>query len=413
MSATARILTGLAAGAIIGLLLAWLDPALGVRTADIVQPFGKLWLNALQMTVVPLVLALVIVGVNTASDAASSGRVARRAILVFLAILAGAAAFTALLAPLALSLVTPNPDLAAALHTASGGTTTAVAPANWADSLTAMIPSNAIAAAAQSAMLPLVVFALFFGFALTRIDPGHRAKMVDFFQAIADAMIVVVRWVLWAAPAGVFALILAVCARAGLGMISALGVYILLECLLYLAATLMMLPLAVLWGGERLRRFAAALLPPQAVAASTQSSLASLPAMLQSADRNLGYPREIASLVLPMAVSLFRITSPIQYMATACFIAWAFGVDLTPAQLATGAALSVLISMGSVGLPGQVSFMATNLPVTTAMGLPPGPLGILLAMDTIPDVFATVGNVSADMAATSVVAKREHMPKVT
>ena len=406
MSATARILTGLASGALIGLLLAWLDPALGVQVADIVQPFGKLWLNALQMTVVPLVLALVIVGVNTATDAASSGRTARRAIIVFLLILSGAAAFTALVAPLALSLLTPDPGLAAALHGASGTTTTATAPANWADSLTAMIPSNAIAAAAQSAMLPLVVFALFFGFALTKIGADHRAKMVDFFQAIADAMIVVVRWVLWAAPAGVFALILAVCARAGLGMISALGVYILLECLLYLAVTVMMLPLAVLWGGEGLRRFVAGLVPAQVVAASTQSSLASLPAMLQSADRQLGYPRQVASLVLPMAVSLFRVTSPIQYMATACFIAWAFGVDLTPTQLATGASLAVLISMGSVGLPGQVSFLATNLPVTTAMGLPPGPLGLLLAVDTIPDVFATVGNVSADLTATSVVVRQ-------
>nr|MDQ2702532.1 dicarboxylate/amino acid:cation symporter [Pseudomonadota bacterium] len=121
MSATSRILTGLAAGAIFGLLLAWLDPATGVQVANIVQPFGKLWLNALQMTVVPLVLALVIVGVNTASDAAASGRVARRAILVFLAILAGAAAFAALLAPALLSLVTPDPDLAASLHQAAGG----------------------------------------------------------------------------------------------------------------------------------------------------------------------------------------------------------------------------------------------------------------------------------------------------
>ena len=406
MSATARILTGLASGALIGLLLAWLDPALGVQVADMVQPFGKLWLNALQMTVVPLVLSLVIVGVNTASDAASSGRTARRAIVAFLLILSGAAVFTALAAPALLSLVPRDPDLAAALLGASGAGATAAAPATWADSLTAMIPSNAIAAAANSAMLPLVVFALFFGFALTRIDPGHRAKMVDFFQAIADAMIVIVRWVLWAAPFGVFALILAVCARAGIGMISALGVYILLECVLYVTATLLMLPLAVVWGGERFRRFAAGLLPPQVVAASTQSSLASLPAMLQSADRNLGYPREVASLVLPMAVSLFRITSPIQYLASASFIAWAFGVDLTAAQLATGAALAVLISMGSVGLPGQVSFMATNLPVTAAMGLPVGPLGLLLAVDTIPDVFATVGNVSADMTATSVVVRQ-------
>jgi Na+/H+-dicarboxylate symporter len=106
-----------------------------------------------------------------------------------------------------------------------------------------------------------------------------------------------------------------------------------------------------------------------------------------------------------MAVSLFRIASPIQYVASACFIAWAFGIELGPAQLATGAALAVVISLGSVGLPGQVSFLATNLPVTQAMGLPVAPLAIMLAVDTIPDVFATVGNVSADLAANTVVAR--------
>jgi Na+/H+-dicarboxylate symporter len=142
------------------------------------------------------------------------------------------------------------------------------------------------------------------------------------------------------------------------------------------------------------------------VAASTQSSLASLPAMLQSADQRLGYPPQISALVLPMAVSLFRIASPIQYMASACFIAWAFGVDLSAGQLATGVALSVVISLGSVGLPGQVSFMANNLPVVQAMGLPVSPLGLMLAVDTIPDVFATVANVSADLTATSVVVRQ-------
>ena len=273
-----------------------------------------------------------------------------------------------------------------------------------------IIPSNAIAAAATAAMLPLVVFALFFGFALTRIDAERRALVLGFFQAVADAMIVVVHWVLWAAPLGVFALILAVCARAGLSVLSALGIYIALLCVLYLIATAAMVLVARLWGGEPVRRFALAIAPAQAVAGSTQSSLGTLPAMLESANGRLGYPREVSSLVLPMAVSLFRITSPIQYMATASFIAWAFGVDLTATQLATGAALSVMISMGSVGLPGQVSFMATNLPVTAAMGLPVGPLGLLLAVDTIPDVFATVGNVSADMAANSVVVRKSGIP---
>ena len=406
MTLTSRVLIGLAAGAVIGLALAWLDPVLAGRVADFVQPVGRLWLNALQMTVVPLVLALVIVGITTASDAASSGRTARRAIVVFLVLLSAAAAFTALAAPGLLSMLDHDPALTEALRTTGNATAVPTTPTGWADAITAIVPSNAIAAAAQSAMLPLVVFALFFGFALTRIETDRRAQVVGFFQAIADTMIVIVGWVLWAAPIGVFALILAVCARAGLSVLSALGVYILLQCTLYLMATLGMVLVAVTWGGEPIRRFAAAIAPAQVVAASTQSSLASLPAMLESATKRLGYPTQVNSLVLPMAVSLFRITSPIQYVSAAAFIAWAYGIDLSAAQLAAGAALAVVISMGSVGLPGQVSFMATNLPVTQAMGLPVDPLGILLAVDTIPDVFATVGNVTADLTATSVVARQ-------
>ena len=402
MSATSRVLTGLAAGALIGLLLAGWNESVALQVANIVQPIGKLWLNALQMTVVPLVLALVVVGVNTATDAAASGRIARRAIVTFMVILTGGALFAALAAPLVFSLFPHNPALITALDHASMPAAAQVAP-NWVDTLVAIVPNNAIMAAAQSAMLPLVVFALFLGFALTRIEPVRRAMLVEFFQAIADAMIVIVRWVLWVAPLGVFALILSVCARSGLGMLSALGVYVLVECLLYLSVTVMMLPVALLFGGERLRRFVPALVPAQVVAISTQSSLASLPAMLESADRRLGYPKQVAALVLPMAVSLFRLTSPVQYITSAVFIAWAYGIDLSTAQLLAGALLAVVISLGSVGLPGQVTFVATNLPVAQAMGLPLSPLGLMLAVDTIPDALATLGNVTADLTATSVV----------
>ena len=406
MGHTNRILLALAAGAATGLLLAWLDPALAERVADVVQPIGRLWLNALQMTVVPLVLALVVVGVNTASDAAASGRIARRAIVVFLVILSGAALYTIVAAPALLSLAAPAPELTRALGELAPDAATVVAPGGWADSIVSIIPSNAIAAAATAAMLPLVVFALFFGFALTRIDAERRALVLGFFQAVADAMIVVVHWVLWAAPLGVFALILAVCARAGLSVLSALGIYIALLCVLYLIATAAMVLVARLWGGEPIRRFAVAIAPAQAVAGSTQSSLGTLPAMLESANGRLGYPTRVTALVLPMAVTLMRLTSPIQYLAVAAFVAWAYGIDPTLAQWLGGAALAVVISLGSVGLPGQVSFMATNLPVAQAMGLPVAPLGLLLAVDTIPDVFATVGNVTADLTATSVVVKQ-------
>ena len=404
MGTTARVMTGLLAGIVIGILLAWSDPALASRIAGIVEPFGKLWLNALQMTVVPLVFALVVVGINQASDAAHSGRVARQAIVSFVILLTAAAAMTAVLAPLALSMLQPDPAVAAALR---GHAEDIAKPSGgWADALIALVPSNAIAAAAASAMLPLVTFALFFGFALTRIDAAPRAQVVGLFKAISDAMIVIVHWVLWAAPVGIFALVLALTARAGLGMLQALGIYILLECALYVLAVLLLIVVAVTIGKRRFRHFMAGLVPVQAVAASTQSSLATLPAMLDSAQNRLGIPARVSGLVLPMAVSLFRITSPIQYLATACFIAWALGVDLSATQLATGVALSVLVSMGSVGLPGQAIFLATNLPVTSAMGLPIAPLPVLMAVDAIPDVLATVGNVTGDMTANALVASR-------
>jgi Na+/H+-dicarboxylate symporter len=406
-SAATRVMAALALGAATGLALEALDPAAAAQASAIAKPVGRLWLNALQMTVVPLVVAFVVLGVATARDAAASGRVARNALLAFVAFLAGGAALAAVVAPFLFSLLPRDPGLAQALHAAMGA---APAPAGgyvgFGDWLANVVPVNAIAAAAEGAMLPLVVFSLMLGFALTRIAPERGARLTDWFQAVADALIVIVGWVLWAAPAGVFALVLVVCASIGGDVLGLLGAYVFVLCAVY-ASIIALLYLAARAGaGEPVRRFAAGILPAQAIAASTQSSLASLPAMLDCAQSRLGYPREVTGLVLPMAVSLFRVTSPAQYVGVASFVAWAYGVDLSSLQLATGAALAVVISLGSVGLPGQVSFMATNLPVVQAMGLPAEPLGLLLAVDTIPDVLATTGNVTGDLTAAAIVARR-------
>ena len=405
--ATARVLLGLLAGAVVGLSLAHWSPDSAATAVSIAQPIGKLWLSGLQMTVVPLVLSLVILGVATASDAAASGRVARRAMVVFITLLSLFATYAAVVAPLVLSMMPPSPELTATLRGTLPAVEEVQAPA-LADWISSMIPSNAIMAAAQGAMLSVVVFALFVGFALTRVQEDRRAVIISFCHGIADTMIVIVRWMLLAAPIGVFALVLSVCAQAGIGVIGALVGYIALQCGMYIGATLICYVLVTVFARTSPLAFAKAILPAQVVAASTQSSLASLPAMVESARFRLGHPRAIAALVLPMAVTLFRITSPIQYIVAACFVAWAYGIELGPVTLAAGAALAVVISLGSIGLPGQVSFMATVMPVTQAMGLPIEPLGLLLAVDTIPDVFATTGNVTGSLTATSIVAR--HSP---
>ena len=313
-------------------------------------------------------------------------------------------------ASLLLSLVPRSPQLAVTLASNASTVASSGAPslAEW---VSGVIPSNAIMAAAQGAMLPLVVFALFFGFALTRVDAERRAHVIGLCHAIADTMIVIVHWVLLVAPVGVFALMLAVCAQAGVGVVGALAGYIVLQCGMYIGAMLICYVLVMTLARRSPAAFASGILPAQVVAASTQSSLASLPAMLESARERLGLPRAVAALVLPMAVTLFRITSPVQYIVAAAFVAWAYGIELTALQLSTGAALAVVISLGSVGLPGQVSFMATVMPVTQSMGLPVEPLGLLLAVDTIPDVFATTGNVTGNLTATTIVA--HYSPEAT
>jgi len=410
MSPTARVLTALLAGAALGILLAGLQPAFARDVASVAHPIGALWLNALQMTVVPLVVALVVLGVASTSDAAASGRTARRAIAVFLVLLCAGAAFAALFAPLQLSLLPRDPEFIATLRAAIDTPGMAGAPdaaaTGFAARITTIIPANVIAAAAQSAMLPLVVCALLFGFALTRVEARRRAVALDLFQTLADVMVIIVRWVLWAAPLGVFALAFSVCVTAGVSVLSALGWYIVAQCSLYLLVTLGLYLVAIFAGGQRLRQFATGILPAQVIAASTQSSLATLPAMVESAQSRLGCSPTVTALVLPMAVSLFRMTSPVQYIGVSCFIAWIYGVDLSATQLAIGAALAVVISLGSVGLPGQVSLLAMNLPVVQSMGLPVAPLALMLAVETIPDAFATLGNVTGDLAATSVVARQ-------
>ena len=411
MTGGQRVFIGLVSGAAVGLGLArWAPEMVGVVEA-VAMPVGTLWLHALQMTVVPFVISLIIVGVTQAADVAAGGRIARRTLTWIILLASASAAFTALVAPALFAACPRSGDLVTALQ--PGGTVASPPPqAAGLERITALVPVNVVAAAAQGAIAPLVVFALCFAFALTRLPPSRREPVVALAHGVADAMVVIVDWVLLAGPVGVFALILPLAARAGTAALGALGVYVAVLISVYLLITAAVYMVACFGGGESVRRFAAAVLPAQVVAASTQSSLASMPAMVK-ATATLGYPPRVGGLVLPLAVSLFRITSPAQYLTVASFIAWAHDTPLDAGALALATVLAVVISLGSVGLPGQASFMGTTLPVVQAAGMPIESLGLLLAVDLIPDVFATVGNVTGDLAVASRVARAENAPAAT
>lgn len=402
MTAATRVFLGLLAGVVTGSVLSRFAPDSLPTLTTIAQPIGRLWLNALQMSIVPLVVSLLIVGINQANDIAESGRIARRALLWIVSLLFLAGLSAAIAAPFLLSFMPHKPELMTLLNNAEAITLPPPA-GDWASNL---IPTNVLAAAVANAIVPLVAFTLLFAFALTRIDANRRTLIVSFFKGVSETVIQMVNWILLLGPIGVFALIFPLSAQAGGSVIQILGIYIAMLCVLYLSITALLYGIARLGNGEPLLRYAKAILPAQVVAMSTQSSVATLPAMVESADK-LGYSSQVTGLVLPLAVSLFRITSPIQYLGVVSFIAWAYGIDLSLSTTLLCVGLSVLISIGSVGLPGQAIFMGTNLPVVQAAGLPIEPMGLLVAVDLIPDVFATLGNVTADLTVTSKVARSE------
>jgi Na+/H+-dicarboxylate symporter len=297
----------------------------------------------------------------------------------------------------------------AALQGAIRGSTeipTGVPLSQW---LAGLVPSNPIKAAADGEMLPLVLFAIVFGFAVVRIPAERGRVLVDFFQGIVDAMLVVVHWVILAGPVGVFALAFVVGARAGVGAAHALGHYLAMLVAVQVLLIVLIYPAVWLWARLPMAVFARAVAAPQAVAISTRSSLASLPAMLEAANA-LELPPRVSAMVLPLAVSVFRITSPVANLAVALYCASLFGVQPTLAQYLAGAALAVAISLAAVGLPGEVTFFASIVPICSAMGIPVGALPLLVAVETIPDIFRTIGNVTADVGITAALARSPSAP---
>ena len=405
MSSSTRILISLVAGLAIGIALAAAAPVWLGTSIAIAEPIGNLWLDALRMTIVPLVFSLLVTGIASTAATASAGGLAARALLLFVTVLFAAALLGEVAVSSFLSLWPIPPAAAEAMRAGMDTSGTAVpAVASISAWLDAIVPTNPIKAAADGEMLPLVIFALIFGFAVTRIQREHRKTLSDFFQAIVDAMLVIVHWVLWIAPVGVFALAFVVGARAGIAAAGALAHYLILLVLVQVLLIMLIYPLTVVAARLPLRQFARAVAPAQAVATSTQSSLASLPAMVE-ATQQLRIAPHVTALVLPLAVSVFRITSPVANLAVVLYSASLFGVDLSLDQYIAGAAIALVMSFASVGLPGQISFFTSIVPICMVMGVPVGALPLLLAVETIPDIFRTIGNVTADVSVTAVMAR--------
>ncbi|MEL6737586.1 MAG: cation:dicarboxylase symporter family transporter [Pseudomonadota bacterium] len=384
-------------GLVLGMILA--DTPLPQGVVESIALVGTLWLRALQMTIIPLVASLLVLGLAQMVDAARAGAAAQLFIGLVLAVAVAGGVFTAIALPAVLAAF-PIPDTASAFL-ANVPEDAGEVPGIL-EFLKSLIAPNIVAAAGETAMLPLTVFFALFAVAITRLPKLQSDVLLAFFHAVANAMLQIIGWVLWVAPLGVAALALGVGLKSGGGAFAALAHYIVLVS--GMGVFILVLAYAMAWGlsGKGLIRFSRAVLPAQAVAISTQSSLASLPAMLDSASR-LGLRASTAEFVLPLAVAIFRATSVAMNLAVALYVAALAGVAVSPSLIAVGIAVAVIISVGSVSLPGSISFVVSIGPIALAMGVPIEPLALLVAVEMFPDIIRTLGNVTMNVAVTSVV----------
>jgi proton glutamate symport protein len=392
-------LGGLLAGIALGVLLrgsaaeAWIGTVLG--------PVGTLWLNALQITIVPLVAALVVTGMMHMARAAQAGRMAALTLGTFAALLVTGSVMSALVTPALLRIFPVPAGVADGFAADLAGVEAGPVPV-FADFVTSFIPTNIFAAASQTAMIPVVIFAATLALAATRLGPVQRDAIALFFASIANAMLVMIGWVLRIAPLGVFALGAKLGASTGLGAIATLGHYVLTVSAIGFVIFIGAYGLAAFRVRAGLGAFARAVLPAQAVALSTQSSLASLPPMLAAA-RRLNIAEDTADFVLPMAVTVFRATSPAMNLAVAIYTAHLMGVEITAGTLVAGVIVASLTTLGAPSLPGSISFVSSIGPIAIAMGVPVAPLAILVAVEMLPDIMRTIGNVTMNVAVTGAI----------
>ena len=372
----------------------------GVGFFDII---GTLWINAIRMTVIPLVAALTIVAVAQSGDARQLGRLGAYAIGVFVALLLASGALAALLAPLSFERLALAPDVAARLRAslASASSVSVTVMPTLAQRIVDMVPANPIKSAADGALLPVVVFALALGLALTRLPADRRDAVVMLCRGLSDALLVLVQWILGLAPMGVFALAVGLGTKMGASSAGALLHYVLTLSAILFVFTLCLYPVASLLGRVSVRRFAAAALPAQAAAFSARSSIAALPAMITAVRATLALNPRASGFVLPLAVSVFRLNVPIAWVVGLLFLGKLYGVTLGASALLTLVMTATLLSFSVPGLPSASLFLLS--PVLAQYGIPVEGVGILIALDAIPDMFKTLANVTAHLTSAVVL----------
>lgn len=402
MTRTHTILAALVLGTLAGIAIRWqAQPGL-TTAAHALLPLGQMWVRALQMTLVPLIFAMITHGVGSAVASGQGSRLIGATFGLFLGAMVVTAAASTLLTETVLHFW---PIPAGVLKGLVSADTPLPVP-GLAEQLIAIIPANPVGAAASGQIFPLVVFGLVLGVAIARVPhngPVDQSVLMRLLSEVTHAMLQIVEWVLVAAPVGVFVLAL------GLGLTSELGLVRVMAEYLVLSPTISMLMVALCYAAVRfagagpLDRFAEAIAPAQAMAAGSCSSLATSPVMIEVATGPLAIPEDVVGLTIPMAVSLFRVGTIANAIVSVLVATHAAGIAPGPLQLVLAGLAIILGSVSGAGLPGAAVIVAILTPGLQVLGAPLAIMPLYIAVVALVDPAITATNVTADLTAVVLV----------
>ena len=398
----------MAAGLVAGLALGLLASATGSDAlhaiAEGVRPIGRLFLNLLQMVVIPLVAAALFTGVAGLGDVRRLGRLGGRTLAFFWGTTMIAIALGFVMAALILPLVTISPEhqeQLRALATDSGAVAAPPAAGGLAF-LIDLVPRNPVKAAVDGQLLPLIVFVTILAVATAALPAPRRDVLLALAEAVTSALIRVIHWVLILAPFGIFALVAPAVAQFGWDLVRAMLVYVLAVAVgVGVLVAGVFVPAVRFIGRRPVPAVLRASVPAVLMGFSTTSSLAALPAMFQAAERDLGVDRRVAGLVLPVGASINRAGSALFQAVALMFVARLFGMPLGAGGLFQAGAAVFLASLTVAAVPGGSG--VSLIPAFTAVGLPLSGIPLLLGLDRLPDMFRTATNVAGDVAAAVVL----------
>ena len=390
-----KILIGLGAGILVGLLL---QGAPAVANTWI-KPFGSLFLNLIKMIIVPLVLASLVVGTCGLGDVKKLGRIGGKTLAYYLL----TTAFAVTLGLIIANVFNVGGGLSIPVDAAKVEATQAP---KFIDTLLGIVPTNPIKAMADGNMLQIIVFALVLGGGIVAIgDKG--TPLFSFFDSLAEVTYKITNAIMSFAPIGVFALITPVVAANGpkvllplLKVVIAVYLGCFLHMLIVYSSTLKIL------GNFSPVKFFKGIFPAQAIAFTTASSSATLPINMKCIEENMGVSKPISSFVLPLGATVNMDGTALYQGICALFVAQVYGIDLTFAQNVTIVLTATLASIGTAGVPGAGLIMLTM--VLQSVGLPLEGVALIAGIDRILDMARTVVNITGDASCAVIVAATEN-----